>query len=430
MRGVHLFFSIFFSLSLLPYSQSQAPNTTGYACDARAAASTYPCKAYAFYRATAPNFLDLASIGDLFGVSRLMIASPSNITSSPSSSLAPNQSLLVPISCSCSAVNTTTTMATTNNLTTSSLSYAALNYTIKPNDTYYLVSTNSFLNLTTYQSVEVVNPDLVPTNLSIGVNVVFPIFCKCPNRTQSNRTNFLISYVYQPSDSFSSVASFFGSDVQSIIDVNGAQIQPFDTIFVPVNRLPQLSQPTASPPAPAPTTVVVGPPGRVERKGVIIGLGIGLGICGILLILICGLWVYRESLMRERREREGYEEEKEKEKAAAVGGNFREGVKLEGMAGLGISVSECLDKYRVYEIEELRDATGGFDERWLIQGSVYRGCINEEVYAIKKMKWNACEELKILQKVSENFITIMEIIFPYSIFYFSFSNKLWLNPIS
>ncbi|KAL2900314.1 Serine/threonine receptor-like kinase NFP [Bienertia sinuspersici] len=63
-------------------------------------------------------------------------------------------------------------------------------------------------------------------------------------------------------------------------------------------------------------------------------------------------------------------------------------------------VSETLDKYKVYEIDELKKATNGFDERCVIQGSVYKGCIDGKLFAIKKMKWNAYEELKILQKVA------------------------------
>lgn len=66
-------------------------------------------------------------------------------------------------------------------------------------------------------------------------------------------------------------------------------------------------------------------------------------------------------------------------------------------------VSDCLDKYRVFGIDELKEATNGFRENYLIEGSVYKGSINGEVYAIKKMKWNACEELKILQKVLMSF---------------------------
>ncbi|KAK9288151.1 hypothetical protein L1049_016599 [Liquidambar formosana] len=176
-----------------------APNTTGYACPINET-NTYPCQTYAFYRASAPNFLDLASIGDLFSLSRLMISNPSNI-SSPASPLVPDQPLFVPLSCSCNSVNDTY----------GSISYANLTYTIKSGDTFYIVSTIYFRNLTTYQSVEIVNPTLVPTQLEIGVNVIFPIFCKCPNTTQrQNQVNFLISYVIQPSDTLSSIASFLG----------------------------------------------------------------------------------------------------------------------------------------------------------------------------------------------------------------------------
>ncbi|XP_068336106.1 uncharacterized protein [Pyrus communis] len=52
--------------------------------------------------------------------------------------------------------------------------------------------------------------------------------------------------------------------------------------------------------------------------------------------------------------------------------------------------------WRVFGIEKLGEATDGFRESSLIKGSVYKGFINGDFYAIKKMKWNACEELKIL----------------------------------
>lgn len=301
-----------------------------------------------------------------------MISKPSNI-SSPSSPLIPDQSLFVPLSCSCNTVNVTTGV---------NYSYANISYTIKQGDTFYLVSTYNFRNLTTYQAVEVVNPTLIPTLLDIGQNVIFPVFCKCPNQTQlQNQVNYLISYVFQPSDNLSLVASRFGVDTQSIIDVNGNNPQPFNTIFIPVNRLPILSQPIVTPVA----------SGRKERKGLITGLAIGLGVTGVLLILISGVWVCREDKLK--REREGDEE---KRRLQFYG--ERKGSK-DMETNLLADVSDCLDKYRVFKIDELREATDGFNENFLIQGSVYKGSINGEDYAIKKMNWNAYEELKILQKV-------------------------------
>lgn len=321
----------------------------------------------------APDLLDLASIGDLFSVSRPMISNPSNI-SSPSSPLLPNQSLFIPITCSCNTINSTL-----------SISYAGLNYTIKKGDIFYTLSTHSFENLTTYQSVEVVNPTLIPTNLSIGVNVIFPIFCKCPNTSQlKSQANFLISYVFQPSDNLSLVADMFGTTPQAITDVNGNNIQTFDTIFVPVSRLPNLTQPVVTP-----LSVE-----RNERKGKAIGLAIGLGLCGFLLILVLGLWGYREALRKKRR---GEMKDDEKQQVGKKGKGMVKDVQVNLLA----DVSDCLDKYRVFEIDELVEATDGFDDKWVIHGSVYKGCINGELYAIKRMKWNASQELKILQKVKK-----------------------------
>lgn len=361
----------FFLLHYCTQKIQAQPSTIGYNCIANQTQSSNSCETYAFYRPTPPDFLDLASIGDLFAVSRLMISSPSNI-SSPTSPLLPDQSLFVPIKCSCNTVNSSIT-----------ISYAALNYTIKSGDTFYLLSTQKFQNLTTYQSVEVVNPTFEPTRLDIGDVIEFPIFCKCPNSSQlRNRVNYLISYVFQPSDTLSGVASRLGSTEESIIEVNGNNIRPLDTVFVPISRLPNLTQPTVPPLAPE----------KTENKGAIIGLGIGLGICGLGLILVCGVWYFRERMM----EREGrrYSDE-EKQQKRGVNGSLLKAEEVSLMA----DVSSCLDKYKVFGMEDLRAATDGFDDGCLIQGSVYKGCIDGEWYAIKKMKWNAYEELKILQKV-------------------------------
>ncbi|XP_052191130.1 serine/threonine receptor-like kinase NFP [Diospyros lotus] len=364
----------------------QAPNTTGFTCTANQNQnqSTYPCQTYAFYRAAAPDFLDLASIADLFSVSRRMISIPSNI-SSPAAPLHPNQPLFVPLTCSCNSIN--------NSL---SLSYANLTYTINKGDTFYYVSTSHFQNLTTFQSAEIVNSNVSPDLLQIGQTVIFPVFCRCPSTTQlQKQAYFLVSYVFQPSDNLSSIASRFGSTTESIVDVNGDSVRPFDTIFIPVSRPPQLKQPT----------VGAASSGKNDQKGVIIGLAIGLGICGTFLVLAIGLWGYRENLLKKRKIMDRDEECRQmgREKKVVLSMEV-EKVKVNLMA----DVSDCLDKYRVYRIEELRGATDGFDQRWVIQGSVYKGCIDGGVYAIKKMNWNASEELKILQKVNHGNLVKLE----------------------
>ncbi|KAB5537915.1 hypothetical protein DKX38_015448 [Salix brachista] len=369
-------FLFFISYSTILHRFQAQPSTQGFTCTANRI--SFPCQTYAFYRATAPIFLDLSSVGDLFSVSRLMISKPSNL-SSPTSPLIPNQPLFVPLSCSCNTMNGT------------SISFANITYTIKPGDTFYFVSTEYFGNLTTYQSVQLVNPALIPTLLQVGAEVIFPIFCKCPNQTQlQNKVNYLVSYVFQPSDNLSSVASTFGVETQSIVDANGNNIQPFDTIFIPVNQLPRLAQPTVVP--------SLAPSGKTQRKGLITGLAVGLGTVGLLLVLVSGVWFYRDGVLKTRRD----DQEKQRMQFNG-GGKLLKDIEVNLMA----DVSDCLDKYRVFKIDELKEATDGFSVNCLIEGSVFKGSINGETDAIKKMKWNACEELKILHKVrSFSLITV------------------------
>ncbi|KAK7393751.1 hypothetical protein VNO78_22315 [Psophocarpus tetragonolobus] len=366
-------------------------NNTGYTCRGRST-----CEAYAFYRAASPNLLDLGAIGDLFEVSRRMIARPSNI-SNPSTALVPDQPLLVPLTCSCNPVNASL----------GSLSYANISYTIKSGDTFFLVSTIAFQNLTTYPSVQAVNPTLVPTKLSIGQDLIFPIFCKCPDNTTAptpTNTNYsyIISYVVQPSDTLSSIASTFAADQQAIIHFNGDTLHLYDTIFIPVTRLPSLSQPALAPSAPPPGngTTLSGNDNHTDRTGTVRGLGIGLGIVGLLLILVSGFLVSRiREAARLRVERD--EEEGGQRKQVF---SERKALDLNLMA----NVSDCLDKYRVFAIDELLEATHGFHHTSSIQGSVYKGLIDGHLFAIKKMHWNAYEELKILQKVNHGNLVKLE----------------------
>lgn len=390
LKPHHHQLSTFIFILLFPFLKSQTArqqNNTGYTCPNNN--NTYPCQTYVYYKATPPNYLDLATISDLFQLSRLMISKPSNI-SSPSSPLLPNQPLLIPLTCSCNFINTTF----------GSISYSNITYTIKPNDTFFLVSTINFQNLTTYPSVQVVNPNLVATNLSIGDNAVFPIFCKCPDKTKTN-SSFMISYVVQPHDNVSSIASMFGTSEKSIVDVNGERLYDYDTIFVPVTELPVLKQPSTIVPSPAPRGNSDDGDDDDDKSGIVKGLAIGLGILGFLLILVIVFWFYREVLFKKEKKGKGlyfgdkgYKGNDEKKKKMDV--NF--------MA----NVSDCLDKYRVFGFDELVEATDGFDERFLIQGSVYKGEIDGQVYAIKKMKWNAYEELKILQKVNHGNLVKLE----------------------
>ncbi|KAL6634920.1 hypothetical protein ACP70R_027591 [Stipagrostis hirtigluma subsp. patula] len=369
----------------------------GFNCSASRA---YPCQAYALYRAGFANVpLDLAAVGDLFAVSRFEVAHTNNL--STSAAPAAGQPLLVPLQCGCPSGSPN--------------AYSPMQYQITPGDTYWIISTSKLQNLTHYEAVERVNPTLVPTNLPIGVLVTFPIFCQCP--AAADNATALVTYVMQRGDTYASVAAAFAVDARELVSLNGPEpsTQQFPAILVPLRRqVPQWLPPIvlrnnasvtpASPPpsnSPAPTVV------SNDRNGVVTGLAVGLGVVGALwllqMVLLACLW---RRLKAKRRRGD-----------AVASGDGIEGGRFakSGSGGVGAGerflasdISEWLDKYRVFKVEELERGTGGFDEAHLIQGSVYKATIDGEVFAVKKMKWDACEELKILQKVNHSNLVKLE----------------------
>lgn len=175
-----------------------------------------------------------------------------------------------------------------------------------------------------------------------------------------------------------------------------------------MEQLPSLSQPAVAPAAPpGGNGSDTGSGSGKDRTGTVRGLGIGLGVVGMLLVLVGGVWLWREFVMKKRL---GYEDEEEEGGRKKVYSGGKEGQKADFDVKLMANVSDCLDKYRVFDVEELVEATDGFDSRSLIEGSVYKGEIDGELFAIKKMKWNAYEELKILQKVTTHSINLFSLV--------------------
>ncbi|AQK87597.1 hypothetical protein ZEAMMB73_Zm00001d038701 [Zea mays] len=161
----------------------------GFNCTAN---HMYPCQAYALYRAGFTGVpLYLAAIGDLFAVSRFMVAHANNL--STTAAPANGQPLLVPLQWGCPS--------------RSPSSYAPMQYQIGSGDTYWIVSTTKLQNLTQYQAVERVNPTPVPTVLDVGTMVTFPVFCQCPAAVDNATT--LVTYVMQLGDTYVSIAAAF-----------------------------------------------------------------------------------------------------------------------------------------------------------------------------------------------------------------------------
>eukprot|EP01018_Ginkgo_biloba_P020204 Gb_01118 [translate_table: standard] len=375
-RQVLLFF-FYLVITAEIQAQDHESNVTGYSCSS----GPFPCDTYVLYRAQAPDYLSLDSIGDLFGISRLRIAKASDLPSD-SRSLVEGQPLLVPVMCSCMG-----------NLSQANISYQIVKY-----DTFYVFSTRNFEYLTTYQATEAANPTLIPTRLTIGVEVVFPIRCQCPTQSQSRSgLNMVITYVVQKGDTMLDISKKFGAKLQDLNSQNGmpSTIFPNTTLLIPVSEKPSLSKLIApsSPPSPAPVSDTHVFERGSSHKGLIIGVSIA-GACGLVGIAVLVFWVLKNGSSYKLKNKS---EVPKKPLSFRMGSTRRkQRVQNDFLA----SVTDCIDKPFIYFIEDLKAATQNFSPLCNIQGSVYKGTIDDRNYAIKQMKGGVSEELRILQKVN------------------------------
>ncbi|KAF8405156.1 hypothetical protein HHK36_010055 [Tetracentron sinense] len=370
---------LFFPISHVT-AQSTPINGTDFSCSSDSLTS---CDTYITYRAQSPDFLGLGRISDLFGVSPLSIKRASNLVSEEVQ-LLPDQLLLVPVSCGC----------------TGNHFFANITYQIKKGDSFYLVSISSFENLTNFLVVEDLNPMLNPTNLQIGTEVVFPIFCKCPTMTQLEKgLKFLITYVWQPSDDVLLLSNRLEASAVDVVAENN--YQNFSTavglpLLIPVSQLPVLSQPSYSPP----------PESKKSKPPPILITVLCAG--GALLFFFVAwllVFIYRFCYKRNTLD---------PERSALKTIDRKKGSKEENLSPRTIQdkllpgISDYLSKPITYETAVIMEATMNLNECYRIGGSVYRATINGEVVAVKKTKEDVTEELKILQKVNHaNLVKLM-----------------------
>lgn len=369
------------SLLILSFSFNSltAQSQPNFSCSRDSPSS---CQTYVIYRAKWPEYLNLGGISDLFGVSRLSIAKASNLLSEEAQ-LIEDQLLLIPIFCSCSGTRFI------SNVT----------YQIKEGDSFYLVSSTTFENLTNYHVVEEFNPTSNPNNLQIGDEVVFPLFCKCTNQSDSVRgIKYLITYVWQPGDDLLLLATEFNSSPIDIATENSYQnITAAVNLpgLIPVSELPILSHPH---------------PKRNESKNVsIVVIVVSLSGAPITLLLASFLvYIYcirekKKSLIRNGSslETNSLIQMKKVSKVESFGAKIIQHKLLPGVSGyLGNPI--------MYEQKVITDATMNFNEYNRIGGSVYRAIIDGEVFAVRKTKDDVTEELKILHKVNHaNLVKLM-----------------------
>ncbi|XP_057832765.1 serine/threonine receptor-like kinase NFP isoform X1 [Cryptomeria japonica] len=368
--------------------QNGTSNITGYSCSDGPA----PCHTYAFYKAQ-PNYTDLADIANLFSTQTFNITTANDLPGD-TVSVAKGHALLIPITCDCMG----------------SYSQANISYQILAGDTFWKVSTLNFEYLTTYQAVEIANPTLVPENLTIDTIVVFPIRCQCPSKAQiSKGIKMQITYVVQKADTSDSVSKKFGADLADLKSQNGitSKLIPNDTLLVPVSAKPTLAQSPTPAPSPSSNTNNSSPVPESSssggsNNGVVIGASIG-GAVALLVILVLVFWV-----LRKRRHSYGLTRTSEDPKRSSdlrVGSFERKKTRHDELLA---DVTSTIGKPHIFSAENIQKATQNFSPLCNIEGSVYKGILDGKVYAIKQMKGEVSEELKILQKVNHSNLVRLE----------------------
>nr|AEQ49620.1 Nod-factor receptor 5 [Galega orientalis] len=335
-------------------AQTQQLSRTNFTCPVDSPPS---CETYVTYIAQSPNFLSLTNISNLFDISSLSISKASNIDED--SKLIPNQVLLVPVTCGC----------------TENRSFANISYSIKTDDYYKLISATLFQNLTNYLEMEDANPSLNPNLLPLDAKVVVPLFCRCPSKNQLNKgIKYLITYVWKANDNVTLVSSKFGASQGDMLTENNFTASANLPIVIPVTNLPKLDQPSSS--------------GSISSSKNLPGIiGISLGSAFFIVVLTLSL-VYVYCLKMKRLNRST--------SLAETADKLLSGV------------SGYVSKPTMYEIDVIMEATNDLSDQCKIGESVYKANIDSRDLAVKKIKKDASEELKILQKVNHgNLVKLM-----------------------
>ncbi|XP_060193609.1 serine/threonine receptor-like kinase NFP [Lycium barbarum] len=373
-------FFVFFILSSSNVTAQTSSTDTDFSCSLN---SSLSCDTYVTYRARPPNYFDVGSISDLLEVSRLSIAKATGLASEDTE-LFPDQLLLVPIKCYCNG----------------SHYFSNVTYQMKKGDSFYSVSIGAFENLTNYHVVQDMNPTLDPTNLTVGADAVFPLFCNCPAHSDLEKgLQYLVTYVWQPWDDILPVSNMFGASAADILAANSfrnftdAICRP---VLIPV-RLPIIMQSYPSSTSSR----------KSKRRWILIPV---LSIMGLLVVFSFCLMVYMRLLEEKRRanlarnsstlETSDLFHTKKASKDEILDHKNIQDKLLPGVSGY-------IGKPIIYDLKIIMEATMNFSERYRIGGSVYRATINDQVIAVKKTK-QASEELTILQKLNHaNLVKLM-----------------------
>ncbi|RZB78632.1 LysM domain receptor-like kinase 4 [Glycine soja] len=345
----------------------------GYTCNG----ANHSCQSYLTFRSQ-PIYNSVKTISTLLGSDPSQLAKINSV--SMNDTFETNKLVIVPVNCSCSGEYYQTNTS----------------YVFQNSETYLLIANNTFEGLTTCQALE--NQNHNPANIYPGRRLLVPLRCACPTKNQTKKgIRYLLSYLVNWGDSVSFISEKFGVNFMSTLEANTltltqAMIYPFTTILVPLHDKPSSSQ-TVSP-----TQRISPPPSppssdhSSNKTWVYVVVGVVVGAIALTSVLCAVIFFKR---YRKNRNKD--------DSLVAVPKSFEaieEKPQVKVNEKLSENISGIAQSFKVYNFEELQRATDNFSPSSWIKGSVYRGVINGDLAAIKKIEGDVSKEIEILNKIN------------------------------
>ncbi|GMY11610.1 lysM domain receptor-like kinase 4 [Fagus crenata] len=354
---------------------SNSNSVLGYLCNGQ----NKSCQAYLTFRSQPPY-------NSVSAISTLLASDPSQLSQinkvSETATFPTNQLVLVPVNCSCSGeyYQTNTT------------------YVVQKGDTYLNIANNTYQALSTCQALQ--NQSNIPANsLDIGTRLTVPLRCACPTKNQSDvGIRYLLSYLVSQGDDVPSISGRFDVTTKSTLEANGLSEQNslinfFTTLLIPLQNPPSIPQTIAPPPPPPP------PPPTSNKSSSKTWVYVLVGVLGgSALLLVFGAIIFYAFFRRIRKKSDSIIVS---DRFKAIEKSHPRKVEEESMDFLE-SLSSIAQSIKVYKFSELLHATDNFSPSCLIKGSVYRGTINGDLAAIKKINGDVSKEIDLLNKINHS----------------------------
>ncbi|KAJ8546096.1 hypothetical protein K7X08_018679 [Anisodus acutangulus] len=373
-------------------SQDNSTSAFGYFCNG----VNRSCQSYLTFRSQ-PPFTTVAQISSLLGADPLELSQLNSV--SQNATFDTNQMVLVPVTCSCSG----------------QFYQSNTSYVIRKDDTSLKISMDTLQGLSTCHAINNENNEQAD-NLILGSRINVPLRCACPTKNQTDDgTKFLLTYLVASGEFVSLISDKFGADTNATlaanrISVNLPTIFPNTTLLVPLLNPPLSSQVVGNSPPPPPSTTSTPPTVPVSDNSskktwvyVVAGVVGGLVALSLLGVVIFFLFF--------RKRKKNADPQFVSESFEAVEKPLNKKVEDESEEFLE-SLSSVAQSVKVYKFEEVKTATKNFSPACLIKGSVYRGTINGDFAAIKKMSGDVSKETNLLSKINHfNLISLSGICF-------------------